>query len=257
MEVELNEEAENEGQETTEEGPAERAEGEAAEDTGVTTPTEGETGGNADLSGAFETLEKQGAGLSDIQKQILENEIKAAPKTTLTTPDTGEFTPEAESGAVESEDTGESGESQIKKYAPTNVEDAEVIDKAIDTNAKANGLDPDFVAAVIQAESSFKKDAVSYAGAEGLMQMLPGTAKDMGVSDSKDPEDNIKGGTKYLAKIMEMMKKAGKEPLIDWVLAGYNAGPYGAVKWTTIPNDIRTQYIDKIKMEMRRLKESS
>jgi soluble lytic murein transglycosylase-like protein len=79
--------------------------------------------------------------------------------------------------------------------------------------------EPKLVKAVIQQESSGNPKAVSRKGAKGLMQLMPGTAKDMGVSDPFDPQQNVEGGSKYLAKQLEDF---GDTRL---ALAAYNAGP--------------------------------
>ncbi len=85
-------------------------------------------------------------------------------------------------------------------------------------------VSPALVLAVISVESGGKPDAVSGAGAQGLMQLMPDTAARFGVSDSLVPEDNIAGGVKYLDWLM---KKFDNDPIL--VLAGYNAGE-GAVR---------------------------
>ncbi len=85
-------------------------------------------------------------------------------------------------------------------------------------------LDPNMVFAVIRAESNFNPYAVSKAGARGLMQLMPGTAEEMRVTNSFDPEQNVAGGTQYLAKMMELF-----DDNVELSLAAYNAGP-GAVK---------------------------
>ncbi len=96
-------------------------------------------------------------------------------------------------------------------------------DALIKRAAAANGLDPNLVRAVIKAESSFRKDAVSSAGAQGLMQLMPATARGLGVKDSFDPAENINGGTKYLS---DLISRFGDTRL---ALAAYNTGP-GRVK---------------------------
>lgn len=85
--------------------------------------------------------------------------------------------------------------------------------------ASANGLDPDLVRAVIQTESSFRADAQSGAGAQGLMQLMPSTAKSLGVTDAFDPQQNIEAGTKYLS---DLVQRFGDLRL---ALAAYNTGP--------------------------------
>jgi len=93
------------------------------------------------------------------------------------------------------------------------------IDAAIEKAAQATGLDPDLIRAVIRVESSFDSKAESGAGAQGLMQLMPGTAKELGVADPFDAEQNVMGGATYLAK---QLKRFGDVRL---ALAAYNTGP--------------------------------
>ena len=90
-------------------------------------------------------------------------------------------------------------------------------------STKAN-LDQELVKSLIAAESSFDADALSEKGAIGLMQLMPGTAADMGVRDPWDPESNIRGGTRYLRHLLDRFDQN-----LELALAAYNAGP-GAVE---------------------------
>ncbi|PHS23929.1 MAG: lytic transglycosylase [Methylophaga sp.] len=94
----------------------------------------------------------------------------------------------------------------------------------VDSESKNNRVDPALVRAIIHAESAFNPQALSRVGAQGLMQLMPATAKELGVSNSLDPQQNIAGGAKYIAQLLQQFKGN-----IKLATAAYNAGP-GAVK---------------------------
>ena len=104
------------------------------------------------------------------------------------------------------------------------------LDEMIRHYAKKNRLDPYLVYAVIRQESNFNANAVSRAGASGLMQLMPGTAAEMGVDDIFNPAQNIAGGTQYLAKMLRMFDND-----TTLALAGYNAGPGNVLKHNGVP----------------------
>lgn len=105
------------------------------------------------------------------------------------------------------------------------------IDSLIRENGTRYGVDPYLVYCVIRQESSFSSTALSVKGAQGLMQLMPGTAARYGVTNANDPAQNIRGGTRYLKDLLQLFH--GR---IDLVLAGYNAGEGAVIKYgQTIP----------------------
>ncbi len=116
------------------------------------------------------------------------------------------------------------------------------LDALIQKYALQNGLQPEVVRAVIQQESSGNPNSVSVVGAQGLMQLMPETARGLGVQNAFDPEQNIAGGTKYLAGLL---KEFGND--LPKALAAYNAGPGAVRKAGGVPHFQETQnYVNRI-----------
>jgi soluble lytic murein transglycosylase-like protein len=104
------------------------------------------------------------------------------------------------------------------------------LEEVIEKYAKKYGVDEDLIWAVVRQESGFNPHAVSPKGAMGLMQLMPGTAALMGVSDPFDVEQNIAGGVKYLEQCLNQFNQS-----VPLALAAYNAGPGNVVKYQGCP----------------------
>jgi hypothetical protein len=111
-------------------------------------------------------------------------------------------------------------------------------------------LDPDLVNAVIKAESDFKVHAISPKGAQGLMQLMPGTASQLGVANAFDPQANVDGGTKYLRELLEKYN-------FDLIkaLAAYNAGPQRVQHFGGVPPYYETRaYVARVVRDFNKKK---
>jgi hypothetical protein len=116
--------------------------------------------------------------------------------------------------------------------------------------AKYYELDQKLIQAVIQVESNNNPLAVSSKGAQGLMQLMPGTAKDLQVGDPFNPRENINGGSRYLRYLLDLFNNN-----LDLALAAYNAGPERVNQHRGIPPYLETRnYVQKVRQRYHSLK---
>jgi soluble lytic murein transglycosylase-like protein len=116
------------------------------------------------------------------------------------------------------------------------------IERLIQQTAERHKVDPALIRAVIAAESAYQLGATSRKGAQGLMQLMPGTAHELGVSNAYDPRQNIDGGVRYLRALLE--KYDGD---LDKALAAYNAGEGAVERAHGVPKNGETRaYVRKV-----------
>lgn len=104
------------------------------------------------------------------------------------------------------------------------------LNQAINSASDRTQIDPDLISSVIHAESGFNPHAISPKGAQGLMQLMPRTAANLGVANAFDPGANIDGGTRYLLELLELYKFD-----LQKALAAYNAGPLRVQQYRGVP----------------------
>jgi soluble lytic murein transglycosylase-like protein len=116
------------------------------------------------------------------------------------------------------------------------------LNQVINSISGRHHIDPDFVNSVIHAESGFNQHAVSAKGAQGLMQLMPQTATQLGVADAFNPSDNVEGGTRYLRELLERY-----DFNVVKALAAYNAGPHRVEQYRGVPPYAETRaYVARI-----------
>lgn len=132
--------------------------------------------------------------------------------------------------------------SQQMKAATSTVQAPKTLDSIFKQAAQRYGVSENLLKAVAKVESNFDANAVSRCGATGIMQLMPSTAKSLGVTDLKDPEQNIMGGAKELS---QLLKRYNGD--VKLALAGYNAGIGNVAKYGGVPPFAETQaYVKRV-----------
>jgi soluble lytic murein transglycosylase-like protein len=195
-----------------------------------------------------------GLRIGDYWKHPIAAKIPVRGQTVEAAPTDGDMsTPAAEKTAVKPTESIETSYSTGSSFgaapaAPDQPSTDSRIAASIRSAAAKYDLSAGLIRSVIRAESNFQPDAVSHAGAQGLMQLMPATAQALGVEDPFDIEQNIDGGVRYLRQMLDMfggnLKKA---------LAAYNAGPGTVMRYNgDVPYRETRAYIQKVMSYARR-----
>jgi soluble lytic murein transglycosylase-like protein len=147
--------------------------------------------------------------------------------------------------------------SEVASFEPAPPEPVKVqavqpvdVNEVIREVSRRSRLDADFIASVIRAESGGNTKAVSPKGARGLMQLMPGTADQLGVRNSFDPAQNIDGGVRYLMQLLQQFNYD-----VAKALAAYNAGPHRVMQYKGVPPYRETRaYVTRIIRDYNRKK---
>lgn len=132
----------------------------------------------------------------------------------------------------------------------TNAGPAKSTSQIVGEASEKHGVDSDFIRSVIKQESGGNAHAVSPAGARGLMQLMPGTAAQLGVDDTFSPEQNVHGGARYLRELLERYNGDAVK-----ALAAYNAGPKAVDRYKGVPPYRETrQYVQRVILDYNKTK---
>lgn len=157
----------------------------------------------------------------------------------------------AQKHQVKNSEFGKVLNSEINKYSVTSSAakntPPEEIANLINLSANKYGVDPKLVTAVARSESGFDPNALSPAGAVGVMQLMPETAESLGVRDIRNPRENIEGGVKYLKELLTTFNGD-----VAKAVAAYNAGPQAVISHNGVPPYNETQaYVGKVLQQYR------
>ena len=183
------------------------------------------TSGRAGVEGSVATP----ANLSELKKDLAVAKQGRAEKLT-------------ETAGLQSSPRSTQASRRVFGRLPSDNASGEVIERSIQKAAARYSLSPDLIRGVIRAESNFQADAVSSAGAKGLMQLMPETAGDLGVTKPFDIQQNIDGGSRYLR---QMLDRFGGN--LKLALAAYNAGPGAVEKYEgRVPYAETQEYVKRV-----------
>ncbi|MBW3563774.1 MAG: transglycosylase SLT domain-containing protein [Acidobacteria bacterium] len=201
--------------------------------------------GSAEGQRIFTASEAKGAGLRSNGRVVLTNDKESVRAYEVDGHIERQLTRIAASRSIRFRSYGTvvyNGNAEVQTKAPADIA------KAIRDASREHGVDPRLVTAVAFRESSFKPDTVSTAGACGIMQLMPATAKFLGVEDIFDVEQNIDGGVRYLRMLLESF---GGD--LELTLAAYNAGPGAVERYRGIPPYSETvNYVRNVKGDYER-----
>jgi soluble lytic murein transglycosylase-like protein len=182
------------------------------------------------------------ARIAELQSMLAGSAVQAAPAPVATT---ASFATQLASAAAPAGDAARTLSATTAAPAPAGTSELPAsvpYGDQITAAARRHGLDPALLAGLIRQESGFNPSAGSSAGAQGLTQLMPGTAAGLGVTNSLDPAQAIEGGAKYLA---QQLKAFGGD--VARGLAAYNAGPGAVQRFGGVPPYAETQnYVRKV-----------